>query len=38
MSSITNAGTPRSGQDLAGSQGGGRRPQVLVVTIARRRG
>ena len=28
MSSITSGGTPRSGQDLAGSQGAGRRPQV----------
>ena len=28
MSSITSGGTPRSGQDLAGSQDAGRRPQV----------
>ena len=28
MSSITSGGTPRSGQDPAGSQGVGRRPQV----------
>ena len=28
MSSITSGGTPRSGQDPAGSQGAGRRPQV----------
>jgi hypothetical protein len=28
MSSITSGGTPRSGKDLAGSQGVGRRPQV----------
>jgi hypothetical protein len=28
MSSITSGGTPRSGQDPAGSQGAGRRPEV----------
>jgi len=28
MSSITSGGTPRSGQDLAGSHDAGRRPQV----------
>jgi hypothetical protein len=28
MSSITSGGAPRSGQDPAGSQGAGRRPQV----------
>ena len=28
MSSITSGGTSRSGKDLAGSQGAGRRPQV----------